>query len=294
MAATLWTAKIEIPSREDLTLEDEVSWPLSLNPTPNYSLYEDPDKGTFVLDIFLETKPTEKDLEALTGTVSYFLGGFEGPLHFKEIKQQDWVAKSLESLKPLEVGRFFVHGEHDADKIPTDKTALQIEASLAFGTGHHETTRGCLLALENLENIFPKTILDLGTGSGILAIAAANLWPRANIFASDNDPEAITKAKENARINKTPDIKFFVAEGFEHDDFSEKSYELITANILAGPLIELAADIAAHLNCGGLVILAGLLEGQKEEVLKAYKNGGFKLKGETSENGWPTLILEKI
>lgn len=294
MPSRLWTATIEIPAREDVTLEDEISWPSTLKPTPNYSLYEDPDKGTFVLDIFLEAEPTEADLEALSKTVSDFLGGFGKPLIFKEIKQQDWVAKSLEGLKPLEVGRFFVHGKHDADKIPADKTPLQIEASLAFGTGHHETTRGCLLALESLVGTFPKTILDLGTGSGILAIAAANILPDAKITASDNDPEAITKAKENARINKTPDIDFFVSEGFQSDTFSGKSFDLITANILAGPLIDLAGDIEAHLNIGGLIILAGLLEGQKEEVLKAYQGGGFNLKNETSENGWPTLTLQKI
>ncbi|MHA1544161.1 MAG: hypothetical protein ACTSU8_03400, partial [Alphaproteobacteria bacterium] len=122
MLSRLWTATIEIPAREDVTLEDEISWPSTLKPTPNYSLYEDPDKGTFVLDIFLEAEPTEADLEALSKTVSDFLGGFGKPLIFKEIKQQDWVAKSLEGLKPLEVGRFFVHGKHDADKIPADKT----------------------------------------------------------------------------------------------------------------------------------------------------------------------------
>lgn len=294
MPAPLWTATIEIPAREDLTLEDEISWPKTLKPTPNYSLYEDPDKGIFVLDIFLEAEPTEAYLEALNKTVSDFLGGFERPLVFKEIKQQDWVAKSLEGLKPLVVGRFFVHGKHDADKIPAGKTPLQIEASLAFGTGHHETTRGCLLALESLVGRFPKIILDLGTGSGILAIAAANIWPDAKIAASDNDPEAILKAKENSRINKTPDIDFFVAEGFQSDTFFGKSFDLITANILAGPLIDLAGDIEAHLNKGGLVILAGLLEGQKEEVLRAYQVGGFNLENETSENGWPTLTLQKI
>ncbi|MHA1543548.1 MAG: 50S ribosomal protein L11 methyltransferase, partial [Alphaproteobacteria bacterium] len=168
-----------------------------------------------------------------------------------------------------------------------------IEASLAFGTGHHETTRGCLLALESLVGTFPKTILDLGTGSGILAIAAANILPDAKITASDNDPEAITKAKENARINKTPDIDFFVSEGFQSDTFSGKLFDLIIANILAGPLIDLASDIEAHLNIGGIVILAGLLEGQMTEVLNAYEELGFKVGGKTCKNGWPTLILEK-
>lgn len=294
MPGTLWTATIEIPARADLTLEDEISWPKALNPTPNYSLYENPDKGAFVLDIFLEAEPTEEDLEALNETVSGFLRGPEISLKFTKIKEQDWVAKSLESLKPLEVGRFFVHGEHDADKVPNSKIPIQIEASLAFGTGHHETTRGCLLALEAFEGTVPKTILDLGTGSGILAIAATKLWPEVKISASDNDPEAIIKAKENARINKTPGIEFFVAEGFDHDTFSGKSFDLVIANILAGPLVDLAGDISAHLNIGGIVILAGLLEGQKEEVLNAYLARGFSLKNELCENGWPTLTLQKV
>lgn len=294
MPTTLWIATFEIPAPEEVTLEDEISWPVSLNPPPNYSLFENPDKGTFVLEIFLEAEPTKKDLLILTETVSVFLGNSETILKFTEIKEQDWVAKSLEGLKPLEVGRFFVHGEHDADKIPPGKTPIQIEASLAFGTGHHETTRGCLLALENLAGTFPKTILDLGTGSGILAIAAANLWPDAKIVASDNDPEAILKAKENALINQTTGIELFVAEGFDQETFSGRSFDLVIANILAGPLIDLAAEINSHLTREGLVILAGLLEGQKEEVLNAYLAEGFFLKNESIENGWPTLTLQKV
>lgn len=293
MPSPLWTATIEILSREDLTLEGEISWPATLIPAPNYSLYENPDKGSFVLELFLETEPKAEDLRTLKETVSKFLGEPGITLHFKKIQEQDWVAKSLEGLKPIEVGRFVVHGEHDADKIPAGKTPIQIEASLAFGTGHHETTRGCLLALESLLEISPKTILDLGTGSGILAIASAALWPEATIFASDNDPEAIQKAKENGVINKTSGIQFFVAEGFDHANFSGKGFDLIIANILAGPLVDLAPDINAHLNQGGFVILAGLLEGQKDEVLKAYQAEGIHLKGETTENGWPTLTLQK-
>jgi len=123
MPATLWTATIEIPAPEEVTLEDEITWPATLNPPPNYSLYEDPDKGTFVLDIFLEAEPTKKDLEALNKTVSSFLRLPGITLKFTKIKEQDWVAKSLESLKPLEVGRFFVHGEHDAGKIPPRQNA---------------------------------------------------------------------------------------------------------------------------------------------------------------------------
>jgi len=149
------------------------------------------------------------------------------------------------------------------------------------------------LALEGLEKSFPNFLLDLGTGSGILALAASNIWPNAKVIASDNDMEAIHKAIENTQINKNRKIEFFISEGFEHPAFLGVSFDLIIANILAGPLVDLAPEISGHLKPGGLVILAGLLEGQKEEVLKAYHSEGFILKNETSENGWPTLTLQK-
>jgi len=288
----LWKAGIETKARDDLSLEADSAWPRALSVPPDYALYENPDTDTFVCEVFLMTEPSPDDIALIKKTLKDFLGLSDLALDFAEIQEEDWIRVSLDHLTPVFAGRFFVHGSHDKDKVPGGKVPLLIDASLAFGTGHHETTRGCLLALERLSaEMIPKNILDLGTGSGILAIGAHKIWPKASIMASDNDPKAVEKGTEFAGLNDASAISFLLAEGFDDKAFKGKAFDLVIANILAGPLVDLAPDIKAHLAPKGRVILAGLLAGQRNEVLAAYKNQGLKLFHEIQGQGWPVLTL---
>lgn len=294
MAGSFWQAKIETPVRDDLSLKGEVAWPDTLAEPPECVFYENPDKGVFVCEVFLKAPPSPAETKQISLALSEFLGLPGLKITFRELPQQDWVRISLDHLSPIQAGRFFVHGSHDKDKVPNGKVAILIDASLAFGTGHHETTRGCLLALEGLAGKDPpKAILDLGTGSGILAIAAAKIWPKAEILASDIDPKAIEKAVEFGTLNKARGINWLVAEGFDDHEFKGKTFDLVIANILSGPLIDLAPEIAARLKPGGRIILAGLLDTQRGEVLKAYLDLDLSLESETIENEWPVLVLAR-
>lgn len=169
-----------------------------------------------------------------------------------------------------------------------------IDTGFAFGTGHHETTKGCLLALDKLAGkITPGAVLDLGCGSGILAFAAKKLWPTAFVFASDNDLEAVRTARQNARKNSVPEIEVFLAEGFDHPGLRETFFDLVIANILTEPLKALAPEMAKRMGKGGLLILSGLFKKQEEKLASAYKAQGFRHTDTVPDKTWPTLILEK-
>lgn len=220
------------------------------------------------------------------------------------VQDKDWVSESQKLLAPVSAGCFLVYGSHDKDKARVNAINLQIDAGQAFGTGKHETTAACLEALTNYAtNISPKTVLDLGTGSGVLALAAHRLWPTACIVASDIDPIAIKVAAENVGINAgvsrtvgdaTGGIALLVAQGLDDPAFSHDSpFNLITANILAGPLIDMAADICAALAVGGDLVLSGLLNTQEKIVLDAYKARGLVSEGRIEKGDWLALILRK-
>ena len=206
--------------------------------------------------------------------------------------EEDWVKLSLAGLKIVEAGRFVLFGEHQRDEAPQDKVRLEIEAGLAFGTGHHGTTRGCLLAFDEMLDAgeAPNTILDLGCGTAALAIAAAKTLPNAEIIASDIDPESVEESTANCAKNGTPGIECILAEGLDHPKLADRQFELIFANILAGPLVELAPGIAKALAPGGKVILSGLLTEQEEWVREAYEAAGLKLTRREPLEGWETLI----
>lgn len=209
------------------------------------------------------------------------------------IDEHDWVAKSLEGLKPVPAGRFVVHGSHDRDKIPEDAIAIEIEAALAFGTGHHGTTRGCLIAIDELlsERRFER-VLDLGSGTGVLAIAVA-LAQRSPALATDIDETSARIAGENAEANGAGAYVTSVhAESFDHPVFAERGpFDLIVANILAGPLVELAPDVKRHLAADGRVVLSGLMTHEEERVLAAYAAQGLPLLKGLQLEGWSTLVL---
>ena len=205
----------------------------------------------------------------------------------------DWIAKSLEGLKPVRAGRFLVHGSHDRDKVRINDIGILIEAGQAFGTGHHGTTAGCLSMIGDvLKSRRVRNALDLGTGSGVLAIAT-RLMSKIPVVATDIDPVATRVATQNSRINGVNDgIHLATAPGFHHAIFREHGpFDLIIANILARPLMKLAPDLVRHLSDDGTVILSGILAGQRWKVIAAYNGAGLKHRRTTWMNGWVTIEL---
>jgi ribosomal protein L11 methyltransferase len=205
----------------------------------------------------------------------------------------DWIAKSLEGLKPVRAGRFLVHGSHDRDKVRPGDIGILIDAGQAFGTGHHGTTAGCLNMIDDvLKSRRVRNALDLGTGSGVLAIAT-HLMSRIPVVATDIDPVATRVARDNARINGIAGgIAFATAPGFHHGIFRDNGpFDLIIANILARPLMKLAPALVRHLADNGTVILSGILAEQRWKVISAYNGAGLKHRRTTWMNGWVTIEL---
>ena len=207
----------------------------------------------------------------------------------------DWIAKSLEGLKPVRAGRFLVHGSHDSDKVRLNDIGILIEAGQAFGTGHHGTTAGCLAMIGDvLKSRKVANALDLGTGSGVLAIAA-HLMSRIPVVATDIDPVAVRVARDNVRINGiTTGVRLATAPGFHHTVFRDNGpFDLIIANILARPLMKLAPELVRHLSQDGTVILSGILSSQRWKVISAYNGAGLKHARTTWMNGWVTIELTR-
>lgn len=218
------------------------------------------------------------------------------PFVVSELPETDWVAKVKRELTPVVAGRFFVYGSHDADQVPEGAEALLIEASMAFGTGHHGTTQGCLMALDRLigDGVTATSVLDLGCGTAVLAMAAARTWPCVTL-ASDIDEVAVEVAEANVAANGlTERVRCIEAAGFGHPDLTGAApYDLIFANILKGPLIEMVSDVTSHLAEGGHLILSGILNEQADEVVDVYSRAGNSLCGRDEIGEWTTLIFEK-
>jgi ribosomal protein L11 methyltransferase len=218
-----------------------------------------------------------------------------GDIAFDIVEAKDWVKATLEELAPVRAGRFIVHGQHDRARIPPNKLGIEIEAALAFGTGHHGTTRGCLLLLDEvLKAWLPRRVLDLGTGTGVLAIAAAKAL-QIKVLASDIDPLSVRVAHENARLNGTgAGVETIQATGFSAPNFAERGpFDLVLANILANPLRQMATPMARHLAPSALVILSGLLPHQAQGVIAAYRARGLVLKRHLQIEGWSSLLMRK-
>ncbi|VDC30354.1 50S ribosomal protein L11 methyltransferase [Pseudogemmobacter humi] len=215
-----------------------------------------------------------------------------------ELPEMDWIAKVQRELHPVDAGRFFVYGSHDADKVPEGRVALQIEATMAFGTGHHGTTLGCLLAFDRLcdQGFRPAKVADIGAGTAVLAMAAAKMLPGALVIASDIDPVAVDVARANVAINGLEGrVECLEAAGFDHRRLKTAApYDLIFANILKGPLIELAPSMSVMAAPGARVILSGLLVIQAETVIAAYEASGFRLSDRNDLGEWSALVLERI
>ncbi len=213
-----------------------------------------------------------------------------------ELPEIDWVAKVRRELAPVEAGRFFVYGSHDADRVPEGSIALLIEAAMAFGTGHHGTTLGCLRALDRLvkDGFEGRNVADIGCGTAVLAMAAAKIWP-APVIASDIDPVAVDVARANLLANGlAARVVCVEAAGFDHPDLKARApFDLVFANILKGPLLALGPDMAAHVAPGGHAILSGILNTQADEIVAAYAERGFFVSSREEVTDWTTLLLTK-
>ncbi len=212
------------------------------------------------------------------------------------LAERDWVAESQRNLPPQTAGRFWVFGSHVTETPPAGLIPLLVEASIAFGTGRHETTQGCLVALTALADsgLAVRNALDLGCGSGVLAMAIAKLWPRAFVMAADNDAPSVGVTRENADLNGVPQLQTLESEGYSAAVLKAAApFDLIAANILAAPLIALAPELARYLAKGGRAILSGLLTSQAPEVILAHQAQGLVLLESRSYGEWDTLLLQK-
>jgi ribosomal protein L11 methyltransferase len=247
--------------------------------------------GRWDITVHFEQAPDETSVRELVRLAAG--GDVARDVAFDTVEAKDWVKATLEDLVPVRAGRFVVHGRHDRLKVPANKLGIEIEAALAFGTGHHGTTRGCLLLLDEvLKAHLPRRVLDVGTGTGVLAIAAAKAL-RMKVLASDIDPLAVRVARENARLNGAGDLVQAVhATGFSAPEFSQRApFDLVLANILANPLRQMATPMAEHLAPSALVILSGLLPQQAQSVVAAYRARGLVLVRHLQVEGWSSLLM---
>ena len=288
---TTFTALTTLPGRINASdLGDALE---RLTPEPiGVGVFELEDgSGLWEVGAYFSEKPDDISLALLAAVFQ------AEEFKISELPQIDWVSKVQRSLKPVVAGRFFVYGSHDSDKVPPDCEPLLIEASMAFGTGHHGTTKGCLLALEQLitDGFKAKNVIDVGCGTAVLAMAAARIFS-ANVIASDIDSVAHSVAKMNILANGLDrNIQCFEASGFAHEQIKTKNpFDLIFANILLAPLLAIATDISKYSLSGGYVVLSGILSEQAELVVKKYTGVGFSLSNQIEIGEWVTIIFRKI
>lgn len=286
-----WTGE-QAPLEQAGEALQEMLWPPAgaISLTKDDATVED-GASAWRLDAYFETAP---DLAAVNALLAPL--GVADPCA-EDLPDIDWVAHALEGLGVVRCGRFVLYGVHDADRLPNEDgdIAIRIDANMAFGTGHHPTTAGCLTLLDRFAGWAPKSIFDLGCGSAVLAIAAAKLWDRA-VLASDIDADSVVIAAENAAHNAVADrITTVTAAGFDHPHIAGAApFDFVFANILAGPLAELAPDMASHVAKNGRVMLAGLMSEQESGVVSAYDAAGFRLINRLDQPTWPVLLFVKL
>jgi ribosomal protein L11 methyltransferase len=257
------------------------------------SAHEDESTGEWIFEATCEATP---NLESFSELAQRTLGGAVDFRVETIDPEVNWVARSLEGLQPVTAGGFYIHGSHETAPVPPGYTGIRIDAAQAFGTGHHETTTGCLEALDRvLKRLRPRNILDVGTGTGILAIAAAKRT-RLPVLASDIDPVSVTTTASNARDNGVGNLVTAVtATGLDHRLIADNApFDLVLANILAGPLVDLAPGMGGVTQHGSIVILSGLLDSQAQRVLNAYNRAGMVLRHKFQRKEWTTLVLERL
>ena len=286
-----YTALTTLPGRREAHALGEAMERLDPEPT-GVGVFEMEDgSGLWEVGGYFEAAPDETGLALLAAA----MGAKEFVV--SELPETDWVAHVRRELVPVEAGRFFVYGSHDADKVPKDALPLLIEAAMAFGTGHHGTTLGCLRALDRLigQGFVAHNVLDVGCGTAVLAMAAARVWPET-VLASDIDAVAVEVAEANVAANGLEGRVVCVeAAGFDHPLLAGAApFDLIFANILKGPLIALAPELAEALCPGGRAILSGILNEQADEVRDHYARVGINPVAEDSIGEWTTMVLQKM
>lgn len=274
--------------------EDEPCWPVIMTSEP------DPDQpDRWQMEAYFDHDPSPDLVARLLALLPSAAGHASVIEH---LPPQDWVTMSQAGLEPVQAGRFFVHTPLHRDAIPADAVAFEIDAGLAFGTGQHETTSGCLILLDHLQDrqVVVTNLIDIGTGTGLLAFAAMRLWPGACAMATDIDPISIAVTRDNAEVNHIPlgdqpgMLALVVADGMEDAAIAVRApFDLVIANILAAPLIDMAASICAGVARGGHVILAGLLGTQAGKVIAAYEAQGVRLDHRIDRGDWACLLLNK-
>jgi ribosomal protein L11 methyltransferase len=249
--------------------------------------------GEVTLEIYLAEPPGDARIGELLDTAAGLAEIPRPDFTLVQLPDVDWVAESQRSLPPISAGRFYVYGSHVTSRPPFSAIPLLVEANVAFGTGRHESTFGCLLALSRLARHFtPANALDMGCGSGILAMAMAHLW-HCPVLAVDNDADSVRVAGQNARENRVAEwIEPHCGDGYKSTLVKQRGpFELIAANILAEPLCAMATDLRRHLAPGGYVILAGLLTTQQQQVLARHRGQGLRLVKRLHFGEWTTLVL---
>jgi ribosomal protein L11 methyltransferase len=251
------------------------------------------DKGVVPVKLYLAQRPDRVEVTALLAAAAAAAGVAAPDFEVEALPDLDWVAESQKALPPIRAGRFYIHGSHVTGPPPAASIPILIDADAAFGTGRHETTRGCLIALSRLakRRRFRRP-LDMGCGSGVLAIAMAKLWP-VSVVAADNDATSLRVAHDNARINGVAArLRCVASDGYGSAMLARRApYDLIVANILAKPLAAMACDLARHLAPGGTAVLSGLLADQQRAVLAPHRGQGLRLKERISLGDWVTLVL---
>lgn len=286
-----WTAFTTLPNRASAEALGEALEALTPEPE-GVGVFEIEDgSGRWEVGGYFTEAPDETVLALLAAAHS------ANPFAVSELPETDWVAHVRRELRPVEAGRFFVHGSHDAEKVPEGRVGLLIDAAMAFGTGHHGTTLGCLKAIDLMANegFEPATVADIGCGTAVLAMAAAIAWPESTVIASDIDAQAVEVAEANLRINGLSErVDCVEAEGFAHPDLeSTGPFDLILANILMGPLIDLAPTMAENCRSDGRAVLSGILVQQADAVISAYESNGFRLERRDDIGEWTTLVLRR-
>lgn len=296
-----WKVGFPCTRAEAEALHEDDDWLSSLDPMPTIVADEVEafNDAKWRLEAYFPVKPTNAVIKAIQQQIPSAASA--KPLIVR-LPDADWVVLSQQGLKPVQAGRFYVHTASNKGKVPKGTVPFLIEASRAFGTGGHETTSGCLAMLDHMKRAGKRfdLIADIGTGTGLLAFAAHHLWPRAYLTASDIDPVSVDVTKENAIANNVPcgvsqgQLALCVAAGTAHELIVGRApYDLVIANILAGPLIELAPSLANILREGGSLMLAGLLDTQAEAVTRTYRRYGFRLELRVDCGDWPCLWLIK-
>jgi ribosomal protein L11 methyltransferase len=296
-----WLLTLPSTRKEAEALHEDDEWLSLLHPTPTIVAEEVEafNDNSWRVKAYFSEKPSLFVIKAIQSRLPSAL---KAKAKMEKLEEEDWLIMSQQALEPVHAGRFYVHAGYNQGQIPEHCTTFHIPASQAFGTGGHETTSGCLTMLDRMkrEGKHFDHIVDIGTGTGLLAFAAKYLWPRAYLTASDIDPISIDVTISNAEFNAVPlglsigKLALCVASGTNHSMIHQRSpYDLVIANILAGPLIELAPAFSEIILPGGSLILAGLLNTQTEAVLAAYRLQGFMLIKYEENRDWPCLWLVK-